>query len=379
MYKKIFVCVLLSASLAIATPSATQLTKIEFSGGCLTTSNLNAWSGVNGVTYSTSFNVDTAGVGNVGLRMYVYGLDMSTINYEGDWGWPPDPGDLGAIVAAGVAGDPTIRFDMANGCWNQLHSSPGSNAGSWDGFRPVDHDNGYRKWFRQVWSSDMLGNKIHPDGPSHMYNVESYVVPNANHPSGGTGNPSNYCTFDLKIEITPLDTTSGSKQYKMETWSRMNRAASNDEGCNWKWNTAIEPVPPQKANPENAWAGGWPPGSYRELTHNDFATVFPFVNIANWGTQQTQYHTICWDSLVVEGILGPIIIAGCNTGVTDKVLEDGTTISGRIAECADDAKNHGQFVNCVSHLTNELKKAGIITGKEKGAINSCAAQASIPY
>lgn len=363
-------------ALALISSSPT-LTRVEFPSGSVTTSNLNPWDGVNGVTYPTVFNVDDAGVGNVGLRMYVYGLNMSEVNYEGDWSWPPDANDLGAIAAAGVAGDPTTRFDMANGCWNQFHSSPGPGAISWDGF-PANHDNGYRKWFRQVWSSDMLGNKIHPDGPSHMYNVESYVVPNANHPTGGTGVPSDYCTFDLKLEITPLVLTPGAKEYKMETWSRMYRAASNDEGYYWKWNTAIEPVPPQDSDPEKAWAGGYPAGSWRHLTQNDFAAVYSFMNIANWGTLQTQNHTISWDSVVVEGILGTIIIDGCDTGVNDQVIEDGITISYKIAECANNAKNHGQFGSCVAKLTNDLQRRRIITGKEKGEIQRCAAQADLP-
>ena len=38
---------------------------------------------------------------------------------------------------------------------------------------------------------------------------------------------------------------------------------------------------------------------------------------------------------------------------------------------------HGQFVRCISDLTNELKKAGIISGKEKGAIQSLAAKAKL--
>ncbi len=41
-------------------------------------------------------------------------------------------------------------------------------------------------------------------------------------------------------------------------------------------------------------------------------------------------------------------------------------------------KNHGQFVSCVAHATNALKKAKIITGQQKGAIQSAAAQADIP-
>ena len=42
------------------------------------------------------------------------------------------------------------------------------------------------------------------------------------------------------------------------------------------------------------------------------------------------------------------------------------------------AKNHGQFVSCVAKLTNSLKKQGLITGAEKGEIQSCAAQADLP-
>jgi len=72
-----------------------------------------------------------------------------------------------------------------------------------------------------------------------------------------------------------------------------------------------------------------------------------------------------------------IVIDGCDTGVIDQEF-DGKTISGEISECAKGARNHGQFVSCVAKLTNNLMKAGLITGKEKGAIQSCAAQADIP-
>jgi len=48
-------------------------------------------------------------------------------------------------------------------------------------------------------------------------------------------------------------------------------------------------------------------------------------------------------------------------------------MSDLITECADGSENHGQFVTCVSHLTNSWKNDGFISGKEKGAIQSCAA------
>ena len=53
-------------------------------------------------------------------------------------------------------------------------------------------------------------------------------------------------------------------------------------------------------------------------------------------------------------------------------------MANRIAECSDNASNHGDFVSCVAHLTNEWKHAGLITGQEKGSIQSCAAQSNIP-
>ncbi len=73
-----------------------------------------------------------------------------------------------------------------------------------------------------------------------------------------------------------------------------------------------------------------------------------------------------------------VVIGNCNTGVRNPVGANGCTVVDQIARCAVGVKNHGQFVSCVSQLTNDLKKAGIISGQEKGAIQSCAGQASIP-
>ena len=73
-----------------------------------------------------------------------------------------------------------------------------------------------------------------------------------------------------------------------------------------------------------------------------------------------------------------VVIDGCDSGVPNTLFSSGCTISDFIAACADGASNHGQFVSCVSHMTNDLKKAGTITGQQKDAIQSCAAQADIP-
>lgn len=75
--------------------------------------------------------------------------------------------------------------------------------------------------------------------------------------------------------------------------------------------------------------------------------------------------------------LSAIVIGDFDTGIIDKQYE-GQLISERIDECEKQAKNHGKYVSCVAHLTNELKRAGIITEEEKDVIQGCAAQARIP-
>ena len=70
------------------------------------------------------------------------------------------------------------------------------------------------------------------------------------------------------------------------------------------------------------------------------------------------------------------MINGCDTGVADSLFE-GKRISEHIEEIYFEAKNHGQFVRGVALLTNKLMKEGIITGEEKGKIQSCAAQSNL--
>jgi len=73
-----------------------------------------------------------------------------------------------------------------------------------------------------------------------------------------------------------------------------------------------------------------------------------------------------------------VIIDGCETGIENFLDEQGCTISDWISECAEGAKNHGSFMSCVDHLTNTLKKDGVITGRENGKIDRCADKADIP-
>jgi len=79
-----------------------------------------------------------------------------------------------------------------------------------------------------------------------------------------------------------------------------------------------------------------------------------------------------------EDDVDTIIIDGCDSRVADEVIDDGFTMSELITVCANSTKNHGAFVSCVADLTNEWKKDGLISRREKGAIQRCAAKSNIP-
>lgn len=73
-----------------------------------------------------------------------------------------------------------------------------------------------------------------------------------------------------------------------------------------------------------------------------------------------------------------VSVAGCDTGVADRLLPSGCSITDSIMNFAADAMTHGGFVSDVSHLTNSLKKDGQLNGNDKSRIERCAAWANIP-
>jgi len=73
-----------------------------------------------------------------------------------------------------------------------------------------------------------------------------------------------------------------------------------------------------------------------------------------------------------------VIIESCNSGVPNTFFLNGCTITDYIDHIASGSRNHGAFVSGVANLLNQLKKAGIITGSQKGSIQSCAGGANIP-
>jgi len=71
---------------------------------------------------------------------------------------------------------------------------------------------------------------------------------------------------------------------------------------------------------------------------------------------------------------GTIVINGRDTKLEDREY-NGFLISDHIKQCADEAKNHGQFMRCVAQLTRDMKRNGAINRNERRGIRVNAAKA----
>jgi hypothetical protein len=80
------------------------------------------------------------------------------------------------------------------------------------------------------------------------------------------------------------------------------------------------------------------------------------------------------DAFDTSDTRGTLQIGTCSTGVGNRHLGNGTWWSDLIAAAKASAKNHGAFLSAVAAITDGWKKAGLITGREEGAITSCAAR-----
>ncbi len=76
--------------------------------------------------------------------------------------------------------------------------------------------------------------------------------------------------------------------------------------------------------------------------------------------------------------MNPVIIDGCDSGVENHIFEDGCTISDRIAACAAGARNHGELVSCVAHLTNNLSVVDLSPAKKRVPADSAYRSLQVP-
>ncbi len=73
-----------------------------------------------------------------------------------------------------------------------------------------------------------------------------------------------------------------------------------------------------------------------------------------------------------------VLVAQCDTAVPDQLLMSGCSITQTIVGIAESSFKHGEFVSRVKHLTSDLRQAGLISNKDKRAIDRCAAHANVP-
>jgi hypothetical protein len=72
-----------------------------------------------------------------------------------------------------------------------------------------------------------------------------------------------------------------------------------------------------------------------------------------------------------------VVVGGIDSGVPNTMpFNDGCTIADLINHCAAGISNHGEYVSCVAHVTNNLMKEGKISGAQKGKLQKCAVQSS---
>jgi len=131
--------------------------------------------------------------------------------------------------------------------------------------------------------------------------------------------------------------------------------------------------------PQGFYVPGWHPGPADLMPAGmtftgDMTAQQVFYGLYGYGAT----HWVVFSGITANGCTLMIIIDGCDTGVFDQLLYEDYYMSDAIAACAMGAKNHGAFVRCVAHLTNEWMKLGLITEQEKEAIMECAAESDLP-
>lgn len=103
------------------------------------------------------------------------------------------------------------------------------------------------------------------------------------------------------------------------------------------------------------------------------------------GTDPTQPNVVDTDmdgvlddaDACVNSILSTTVsINGNDSGVANTLDEAGCSLADTFdAACSEAAaRNHGQFVSCVAHTGNDLRKAGVISNKERSALVKAAAR-----
>ena len=80
------------------------------------------------------------------------------------------------------------------------------------------------------------------------------------------------------------------------------------------------------------------------------------------------------DACIYSDLSATVLIGDIDTGAVNTLFPDGCTIADNLDAIVFDVTNHGQIASSITHYTNELKAAGVISGKDKGKIQSAVAK-----
>lgn len=106
---------------------------------------------------------------------------------------------------------------------------------------------------------------------------------------------------------------------------------------------------------------------------NNDADAFPY-DPAEWADSDGDGFGDNADAFDNSNIGPALMVGSCNSGVANWHIANGTWANDMIASAYASAPNHGAFVRAVTNLANGWKRSGQITGREHGAIVSCAAR-----
>ncbi len=81
------------------------------------------------------------------------------------------------------------------------------------------------------------------------------------------------------------------------------------------------------------------------------------------------------DAVPNSDMQAAVRVGTCSAGVASQVMPNGATFNDLLAAGVNGAATHGQRVSVVTALSNGWKNAGLISGRDHGAIVSCTARA----
>ena len=116
-----------------------------------------------------------------------------------------------------------------------------------------------------------------------------------------------------------------------------------------------------------------------DLTHNvkaPFDLTWELLHDVGWTFPDADGDTFPDDEDCnpASNVQPTILLNGRNTGVPNRGLGAGCTMTDTLLAARAAASNHGGFVSAVAHITNEWKTAGLITAQQRAAIQVTAAK-----